>query len=187
VPPVALCDANALYPAPVRDLLMWLGVNGIIGLRWTERIMAEWVDNLLENRPDLDRDRLTRTCSEMNRAIPDALVSGYESVVETLTLPDADDRHVLAAAITAGADVLLTWNRRDFPATQLPRRMRVVSPDEFLDELFEVDALRVLSSMSDHRRSLRRPAKSAEEYLATLAANGLSRLVKRVRPMADEL
>ncbi|MGH3170523.1 MAG: PIN domain-containing protein [Trebonia sp.] len=71
------------------------------------------------NRPDLSPERLTVTRERMNTALPGALVSGYEPLVEALKLPDPDDRHVLAAAIAAGAVVIVTSNLDDFPAEAL--------------------------------------------------------------------
>ena len=52
----------------------------------------------------------------MNAAIPGALIENYEELIEGLKLPDADDRHVLAAAIKAGAETIVTSNLKDFPA-----------------------------------------------------------------------
>jgi hypothetical protein len=46
---------------------------------------------------------------------PKSLVSGYEARIPQLSLPDTDDRHVLAAAIEAGATVIVTFNLSDFP------------------------------------------------------------------------
>lgn len=102
--PTAILDANVLYPAPLRDLLMHLAVAGLFKAKWIDAIYDEWMRNLLAHRPDLSKPQLERTRELMNRAVPDALVSGYEPLVPALTLPDPDDRHVLAAAIRAGAD-----------------------------------------------------------------------------------
>ena len=98
----ALCDACVLYPAPLRDLLMYLAQAGLFRARWTEAIHREWIENLLENEPKRDRARLERTRDLMNEAIPDCLVTDYEELIAALTLPDPDDRHVLAAAIRVG-------------------------------------------------------------------------------------
>ena len=73
----------------------------------------------MRKRPDLDAALLARTVELMNRAVPDALVSGHEALVEGLHLPDPDDRHVLAAAIRCGASVIVTFNQKDFPTVTL--------------------------------------------------------------------
>lgn len=98
-PFTAVYDACVLYPAPLRDFLMWLGLSGRFRARWSQAIHEEWKRNLLINRPDLTRVQVDRTSDLMDRAIPDGLVEGYEALVAGLTLPDPDDRHVLAAAI----------------------------------------------------------------------------------------
>lgn len=77
----ALYDANVLYPAPLRDLLMNLALTGVYRARWLARIHDEWKRNLLINRPDLDRTQLDRTSGLMDEAVPDALVSDYEPLM----------------------------------------------------------------------------------------------------------
>ena len=114
-PFTAIYDACVLYPAPLRDFLMWLGLSGRFRARWSEQIHKEWKRNLLKNRPDLTREQLDRTSALMDRAIPDGLVVGYEALIPGLALPDPDDRHVLAAAIRCNASVIVTFNQKDFP------------------------------------------------------------------------
>ena len=179
--PIVVFDACVLYPAPLRDLLMWLAKNGLVAARWSERILSEWVENLLRNRPDLKRERLLRTCSEMNRAIPDAMVSGYEPLIDSITLPDQDDRHVVAAAVTAEATVILTANLDDFPAHLLPAGIIALAPDPFLCELFSQHAGEVMETMREHREMLQKPRKTVEEYLSTLTGNGLILFVEAIR------
>jgi hypothetical protein len=99
----------------LRDFLMWLGLSGRFRARWSEHIHAEWKRNLLKNRPDLTQAQLNRTASLMDTAIPGGLVSGYEGLISGLTLPDPDDRHVLAAAIRCNASVIVIQPKR-FPS-----------------------------------------------------------------------
>ena len=77
----------------------------------------------------------------------DALVSGFEPLIETLILPDPDDRHVLAAAIHGGAQVIVTQNLKDFPSSALSRfSLRAQHPDAFLVELLHAEKLAVLKA-----------------------------------------
>jgi hypothetical protein len=139
-PFTAVFDACVLYPAPLRDFLMWLALSGRFRARWTALIHDEWVRNLLRNRPELDPAQLQRTIDLMNKAAPDALVPGHEDLIDSLTLPYADDRHVLAAAILCNASVNVTFNERGFPAAQLATfGIGVQHPDEFIDNLFYRD------------------------------------------------
>src|SRR2546423_8524480 len=95
----ALLDACVLYPAALRDLLLWLAAELVYRPRWTDAIHEEWIGNLLENRPDLSSKTLERTRELMDRVDPESLVAGYERHIANLTLPDSNDRHVAAAAI----------------------------------------------------------------------------------------
>lgn len=114
-----LFDACVLYSAPLRDFLMHLAMTDLFRAKWTDEIHDEWIRNLLKNRPDLTQERLQRTRDLMNSSVRDCLVSGYVDLIPSLTLPDQDDRHVLAAAICGGADVIVTYNLSDFPSTPL--------------------------------------------------------------------
>jgi len=110
-----------LYPAPLRDLLMHLALTDLIRAKWTEAIHEEWIRSVLANRPDLTREKLERTRQLMNAHVRDCLVADYEDLIPLLTLPDADDRHVLAAAIRSNADVIVTFNLGDFPPEALTK------------------------------------------------------------------
>ena len=134
--PVVLYDANVLYPSTLRDVLIRIGIARLATPRWTDQILDEVFRNLTANRPDLDPQRMSRTRTLMNRAIRDVLVTGYEHRIGDLVLPDPDDRHVLAAAIESGAQVIVTKNLKDFPVGVLePHGITARHPDTFLREL----------------------------------------------------
>lgn len=101
-PFTAVFDACVLYPAPLRDLLIWLALSGRFRARWSAQIHEEWRRNLLRKCPDLSAQQLARTIRLMDEAIPDAVVTGHEPLIAGLDLPDSNDRHVLAAAIRRG-------------------------------------------------------------------------------------
>lgn len=117
----ALYDADVLHPPGLRDLLVRLGQTGLFRARWSEQILDEMVASILRRRPDLDPERLARTRQLMCEAVADCLVTGYEPLINGLSLPDPDDRHVLAAAIRCSAQVIVTANLDDFPAAALER------------------------------------------------------------------
>ena len=116
---IVLYNACVLYPAPLRDLLMRLALTGLFQARWTDRIHDEWTRNVLADRPDITAASLARGRGLMDQHVPDSLVTGYEPLIATLTLPDPDDRHVLAAAVHGGAGFIVTFNLSDFPASVL--------------------------------------------------------------------
>lgn len=134
--PVVVYDANVLYPSTLRDVLIRVGLARLVQPKWTDRILDEVFRNLRANRPDLDQARLDRTRRLMNDAIRDVAVTGYEHLIDQIDLPDADDRHVLAAANHAEAEVIVTRNLRDFPADRLNVwGVRAQHPDDFLATL----------------------------------------------------
>ena len=118
----------------------------------------------------------------MDRHAQDALVTGYEDLIEGLRLPDSNDRHVLAAPIRGRADVIVTRNLRDFPADVLePFGIEAQHPDEFVVHLLDLAAGLVIDAVQRHRDSLKNPAKTAEQYLEMLDAEGLTETVAILR------
>ncbi|KIG11091.1 PIN domain-containing protein [Caballeronia concitans] len=167
-------DACVLYPAPLRDFLMWLGLSGRFRARWSEQIHDEWKRNLLKNRPDLSTEQLDRTAALMNDAIPDAIVSGHEALIAGLTLPDPNDRHVLAAAIRCSANVIVTFNERDFPAAVLDEfGIEAQHPDTFVDDLFDLDPAAVIQAAQRQRKQLRHPPLDIDRYLDIMLKQGM--------------
>jgi hypothetical protein len=121
----------------------------------------------------------------MDQAAPDALVTGYESLIDSLELPDRDDRHVLAAAIRCGASVIVTLNLSDFPNAALAEfGIEAQHPDDFVLALLDAFPDFVLEAARTHRASLKNPPKTQEEYLAELNAQGLEKSVSLLRDLA---
>jgi len=137
---------------------------------------------LLKNRPDLTREKLERTRMLMDQHAQDALVTGYEDLIEGLRLPDPDDRHVLAAAIRGRADVIVTRNTKHFPDDALkPFGIAAQHPDEFVVHLLDLAPGLVIEAAQRHRESLRNPAKTVQEYLEMLEKEGLTETVAVLR------
>jgi predicted nucleic acid-binding protein len=175
-------DANVLYPAPLRDLLMYLAMTDLFAARWSNDIHEEWIAGVLRNRPDLTRARLERTRRFMDKSVRNALVTGYESLISTLELPDPDDRHVLAVAIHANADVIVTMNLKDFPKATLSKYDLIAQrPDDFVMRLVEMDADAVLRAITLQQQSLKKPAKTMKEFLETLEQQGLKKVTAWLR------
>ena len=178
----AVYDACVIYPASLRDLLLCLAEGELVAPFWSEEIQDEWTRSLLRNQPELRQEKLTRTCREMNSHFPNGLVRGYESVTPTLILPDPNDRHVLAVAIHAEAECIVTFNLSDFPKTILqPHGIEAVSPDEFIWRLMQQIPRTVLQVVRKHRLSLKNPPKPVDEYLATLEKQRLTKTVAFLR------
>jgi hypothetical protein len=184
----AIYDACILYPAPLRDLLMHLALTDLFRAKWTDAIHDEWTRSLLEDRPDLTRQQLERTRALMNIHVRDCLVTNYEDLIPSLTLPDPDDRHVLAAAIRGRADVIVTYNLADFPPDVLARYgIEAQHPDDFIVHLLDLAPGSVCAAVKRQRENLRSPPKSAEELLAIFESQGLPQTVARLREFIDLL
>ncbi len=161
----AVLDACVLYPAPLRDFLMHPALLDAFRARWSEAIHDEWIRNLLKSRADLRREQLERTRELMNLHVRDALVENYENLIETLKLPDADDRHVLAIAIHSKAETIITFNLRDFPSEQLKKYgIEAVHPDTFIVSLIEEDARMVAEALKNQQRAIEEPAANFEGH-----------------------
>jgi predicted nucleic acid-binding protein len=161
VVPTVLYDACVLYPAPLRDLLMLLALTDVFKARWTDEIHDEWTRSVLSDRPDVAPESLARCRQLMNEHVSDCLISGYELLIPTVTLPDPDDRHVLAAAIHGGADLIVTFNLNDFPAPTLDQfHIRAVHPDEFIARLWKAGTLRATRRQFPHNPQQARDSSS---------------------------
>lgn len=102
---IVVLDACVLYSAPLRDLLLHLAQQKLYKPRWSDRINDEWIRNVLKKRPDLNERSFDRLRFMMNDTFPRANVKGFEPLSKGLYLPDADDIHVLAAAIKSFVSV----------------------------------------------------------------------------------
>lgn len=182
MPFVVIYDANALYGNAQRDLLIRIAQSGLVQAKWTDEILDETFGNLAKKRPDLSVDRLARTRELMNAAVDDCLVSGYEPLTEALELPDPDDRHVLAAAIKSGAQVIVTTNTKDFPAAQLQRwHVEAKLPDDFVLDQINIDAKIVYSCVQQIANSRTNPPGTVEDVLGELERAGLVQSVAALR------
>ena len=124
----------------------------------------------------------------MNAHARDAVVTDFEELIETIELPDRNDRHVLAAAIKCDADLIVTTNLKDFPAERLRRwGIEAQHPDEFLTTRFHLSQQAFLKATRTVRLRLQNPPKSVEDYLDTLRAQRLPAMVKAIEPFSHLL
>jgi PIN domain len=187
-PSIAVFDACILYPFHLRNILVQAAVDRLVEARWTDAIHEEWIRNLAANAPAIPIERLEITRRLMNDALPRALIIGYEELIPRITLPDPNDRHVVAAAIISDATLVLTWNLRHFPATELKRfGLRRMTPDAFLSKLFDKVPYLVIGSLANARQNLSKARISASEFVGILENQKLVQLAKRVEKYAAEL
>lgn len=181
---VAVYDANVLYPSVLRDVLIRVAAAGLVQAKWTETILDETFRNLQANRPDLDPAKLRRTREAMKGAVRDCLVLGYEPLIPAVELPDPDDRHVLAAAIRAKAQVIVTFNIKDFPQEALaPWDVEAVHPDAFLEAQIDLNPQIVYAALQRIADSCKRPPLTVADLLETLERTGLVASVAALRAL----
>lgn len=161
---------------------MRLSTEHVFMPRWSEKVHHEWMSNLLANRPDLSLERLKRTKDLMLRYNPSALVTDYEKHIPELTLPDPNDRHVLAAAIEGGCDVIVTFNLKDFPDDDLALYdLSAISPDLFVSQCLIDRPSQVSIAIQKQQQSLTSPPCSMNDLLQTLASCGLPDTVANLK------
>jgi predicted nucleic acid-binding protein len=175
-------DANVLYPNTLRDLLIRIAQSGAVLAKWTNAILDEMAAALRRNRPDIPAQKIGRLRELMNRAVRDCLVSGYEPLMEGLKLPDPDDRHVLAAAIKVGAQVIVTRNLKDFPAETLDRYdIEAQHPDEFLHHMMDLAPVAFVDAVRLQQANMANPPVSMNDLLALFERIGLAETVAELR------
>jgi hypothetical protein len=181
-PLCAFLDASVLYPVSLRNLLMRLAIDDVYQPRWSAHVHEEWIRAVLRNHPHLTRAQLQAVRDGMDAHAEDALVTGYESLIDGLMLPDPDDRHVLAAAITSGSDVIVTRNIRDFPTETLnDYAIEAQHPDEFLRHLLDIVPHAVIDAISAQQMRLKNPPVSMTELLDLFERLGLTETVSALR------
>jgi hypothetical protein len=188
-PPIAVFDSCILYPFHLRNIIVQAAVDRLIEARWTDEIHDEWMRNLMVQMPAIPmEERLHVTRQLMNGALPTATIRGYEEHIPRVTLPDPDDRHVVAAGIAAHASHVLTWNLRHFPTNELKKfGLRRMTPDAYLSALFNKIPDLVISSLANARRNLSKTRVSASDFIDILERQKLVQVAKRVEKYVSDL
>ena len=151
----AFLDANVFYPVSLRNLLMRLALNGLFQARWSADVHEEWIQAVLQDRPDIPIARVHQVRAAMDHEAHDSVVTSYEPLIEGLSLPDPNDRHVLAAAIVGHADVIVTRNLQDFPDEELdPYGIEAQHPDEFVRHLLDLAPVLVVDAVRAQQAAL---------------------------------
>lgn len=181
-------DANVFFGARLRSLFMELAQTGLFRARWTNDIHDEWMRAVAKRR-GIPKADLIRIRDLMNEAVPDCLVKGYEGFIDTISLPDPNDRHVLAAAVVAKADAIITFNQSDFSLDELAKfGISTLHPDDFiLDQIFlaeeTIDAIRRdIAHYND-------PPLAIADYIHSLELAGLlktSELLKGIATLFEQ-
>ena len=187
LPPIAVLDANVLYGEPLRALLLALSTVGLFQARWSADILGEWASALQKGKVPLAAEALALMADQMNRQHPQGLVTDYQELIPDLTLPDDNDRHVLAAAIRAQAQVIVTFNLKDFPPSRLKRHNVLALPPDQLIRPWVLAAPQAVCQAIRTLRLQQEPAPTPQDLLEIYRRERLTRTVKALSTYADLL
>lgn len=183
----AVLDANVLFRYPLTSVLLELAEARLYRPIWSQDIHDEWTRSLRTERPDLDPSKIERRRRAMDAALPDACVGGYQRLIPSLDLPDADDRHVLAAAIRGKAQVIVTFNEKDFPADALAEfDLCTQHPDTFLRHLIDLAPNVVRARLLAMIERLKHPPTAVSDYIAILERQSLPEAAAALRELLAE-
>lgn len=183
----AVLDACVLVPNVLCDTLLRLAEAGFYRPLWSIRILDEVHDAVLRIRPDIPPSRMVARLDAMNGAFEDAVVSGWEPVAAGLDLPDPDDRHVLAAAIAGGAQAVVTFNTKDFPADALAATEVIARhPDDFLLDQLDLLPSLALSVLRGQAADMNKPPSDLAGLLSRLGLAGVPNFAEAARRLAPE-
>ncbi|MFC6637953.1 PIN domain-containing protein [Sulfitobacter sp. JBTF-M27] len=134
--PRILIDTCVLYPTVMREMVLGAARAGLFEPIWSERILEEWARAAIKLGPEGEAQARAEIAL-LQASWPKAVRAAAPHVAQRLWLPDADDVHVLAVAVDASADLLMTLNAKDFPRGTLSEEgISRVDPDSYLMTLW---------------------------------------------------
>jgi len=170
----AVLDANVLYPVVLRDYLLWLAVYELYTPKWSNRLLDEFAEIFNRVNLNISPSQVKKQIDLMNTVCPNALVEKYESLMDTIELPDENDRHVVAAAIKCNANVIVTNNLKDFPKEFLIGfDLTAIGPDNFIADIIDLDPKLCREAFREMVLSKTKPPYDELDYLEIFRRNGL--------------
>ncbi len=188
-----LVDACSLFSPLTRNLLLSLAEGEFFRLRWSARILEEVERAIARSYAQKGvtdgAERAARARAAMERAFEEAAVTGYEELLPGLGgLPDANDAHVIAAAVKTRATVIVTENLRHFPERILkPLDLEAKKADEFIADTIDLDIGRAIPIVRRMRERLKRPERTPQTLLLDMEASGLTQTVDSLRAHVQSL
>lgn len=169
---ICVLDTNVFYPLWIRDLLLWFAYHDLFVPKWSKHIFDEWIAVMIRN--GVAEDEALRRTKVVENAFQDASVKNYEPLIENLTLPDEKDMHVLAAAIKADADLIITNNLKDFPGDYLSTfGLSAKCADDFFADMIDAHRETSMEAFRDLVLVKKKPPYSEVEVLEIFRNNGL--------------
>lgn len=158
-------DANVLFPYALRDTLLRAAQRAWYQPYWSDAILAEMTTNLVA-KGKVTEEKAMRLRAKMEEHFAEAMITGHEQYVEILE-NDPKDRHVVAVAVRAGAELIVTGNLRDF--RPLPDGIEAKRPGAFLVDLLDLHPSSMIDLLRQQAESTRNPAHTFEQLLEGLS------------------
>lgn len=178
----AFLDANVLVPVTLTDTILRCAERELFAPLWSRRVLEEASRAVLRIRPGLSPSRVEYRFACMHQSFREASVENYEGLVEKVVLPDADDRHVVAAASMGSADLIVTRNLKHFPKAELTRfGLEVVSPDRFLCDMLDLAPAIVYDAVKSQANDAQIPHRTVDDVLIGLGRAGATEFVAAFR------
>ncbi len=175
----ALLDACVLVPPVLREVLFAVAGQGLFTPLWSPRIAEEWVRAAGRTEGAASETIARGEAARLAAGWPGSVVAHHPDDEAALWLPDAADKHVLAAAVAGAAELIVTFNLRDFPRRALePHGLRAQHPDAFLMDLWLDNADLVAAAAASVRQEAERLSARPQDLRALLKRAGLPRLGK---------
>ena len=149
-----IIDACVLVQPAVRDTLLRLSERRLFLCRWSDEILNEVIRTL--EKFGLKKESIDYLISELTKYFPEAVVeSGYKELIPIMK-NEQKDRHVVAAAIKAGCEVIVTYNLKHFNEEHLkPFDISAIHPDEFLIDLYHLNPEIVVHTLHQQGSALK--------------------------------
>lgn len=163
-----LLDACVLVPMHLRNLLLSLAEADFFVPLWSDSILQETERALRDDIPGMTAEKATEQVQRMRAAFPQAEVTGYEGLIKAMT-NHRKDRHVLAAAVKGGADLLVTANVRDFPdSASQPYDIEILNPDGFLASQLDLNPRKFVQVLDAVAGRYRKPQLDSVQVLQAM-------------------
>lgn len=169
-------DTNVLVGGLTRNMILSLAEAGLFRPRWSRTTLQEEFERaFLRLHADLTPEAAVRQRANIEQAFPEGLICEDKILLESLVLPDPDDRHVLAAAIQTKAALIITDNLRDFPSECLvPHEIEAISADDFLADCMDLGGPDAIAALHRMRGRFNKPEMDAETLILKVERLGMS-------------
>lgn len=167
-----IIDTNVIYPIEIRDVIFWFAHYNMFTMKWSKLIFNEWEEVM--RRKNIDEIEIVKRINRASQAFPDALVENYQILIHSLELKDIKDKHVLAAAIKANANIIVTNNLKDFPEDYLMNfGLEAKSADDFLADIIDLNPILAVKAFRELVLNRKNPIMDEYQVLGAMRKNGL--------------